>query len=238
MTIHRPGLPEDLPAPDVLWARWSTIAIVTAEDDEARGRYPTGCWLDGGALRLDDSGCTWWTLVRYDGGRAVLYGEDESSGVKWHEPPVDMLAGGPDWLPYENLRDLLEGYELGCVYWYEDGAWARAPYPDDLDDDGLDCGMSRFADREKAVDELVGYLDWAIGHATAEALMTHAEQGTLTRQVLDAFLTELTELAESEGAEEPEGAAAPQGDGRRSGASPAMAEALRRSGLDAGAVRS
>ncbi|MFJ5221517.1 hypothetical protein [Streptomyces sp. NPDC088400] len=235
MTIHRPGLPEDLPAPDVLWARWSTIAIVTAEDDESRGRYPTGCWLDSRvALRLDDSGCTWWTLVRYDGGRAVLYGEDESSAVKWHEPPVDMLAGGPDWLPYENLRDLLEGYELGCVYWYESGSWARAPYPDDLDDDGLDCGMGRFADREKAVDELVGYLDWAIDHATADALMTHAEQGTLTRQVLDAFLTE---LAGSEGAEEPEGAAAPQGDGRRGGASPAMAEALRRSGLDTGAVR-
>ncbi len=42
-------------------------------------------------------------------GRFVLYGEDESSGVKWHGTPIDVLAGGPDWLPYDELRDRIEG---------------------------------------------------------------------------------------------------------------------------------
>ncbi|MER7466921.1 hypothetical protein [Streptomyces sp. NPDC097981] len=44
-------------------------------------------------------------------GRFVLYGEDESSGVKWHEPTADMLAQGPDWLPYDTLRGRVEGWE-------------------------------------------------------------------------------------------------------------------------------
>ncbi|MFC8240322.1 hypothetical protein [Streptomyces chartreusis] len=30
MAIHRPGLPGDLPAGEVLWARWALIAAVEA----------------------------------------------------------------------------------------------------------------------------------------------------------------------------------------------------------------
>ncbi|MFJ6718331.1 hypothetical protein [Streptomyces sp. NPDC091259] len=148
MTLHRPGRPGDLPPPELLWARWALVAVLEANTEaEGRGVHRTGHWLSGTALQLDDAGCTWWTLSRRGEGRYVLYGEDESSAVKWHEPAVDMLAGAPDRLPYEKLRDLLQGWELGCVYWYENGTWARAPYPEGLSDDGLDCGMSRFVDR-------------------------------------------------------------------------------------------
>ncbi|MEU8465362.1 hypothetical protein [Streptomyces sp. NPDC029003] len=151
MTIHRPGLPGDLPPAELLWARWALVAVLEADTEaEGRGVHRTGHWITPDALHLDDCGCTWWTLARRGEGRYVLYGEDESSGVKWHEPRIDLLAGGPDWLPYETLRSLLEGWELGCVYWYENGAWARAPYPQTLDDDGLDCGLSRFAEPERA----------------------------------------------------------------------------------------
>ncbi|MEU3727191.1 hypothetical protein [Streptomyces sp. NPDC031705] len=158
MTIHRPGLPGDLPPAELLWAHWALVAVLEAGTEaEGRGVHRTGHWIDGEGLHLDDCGCTWWTFARAGEGRYVLYGEDESSGVKWHEPAIDMLAQGPDWLPYETLHDLLAGMQLGCVYWSENGSWARAPYPDDLDDDGLDCGISRFTERR----ELLALLDGA-----------------------------------------------------------------------------
>lgn len=211
MTIQRPGLPADLPDPEVLWARWALVAVVEATTEaEESTRYRTGTWIDDEGLHLDDCGSTWWTFSRLGDGRYVLFGEDESSGCKWHEPPVDMLAGGPDWLPYEELRDRLEGNELGCVYWYENGAWARAPYPEDLKDDGLDCGMSRFVERDEALrllDEYVGY-----GGPAHQVLMEHAESRRLTPELLQEH------VSSAEGG-------APD--------LPAMTRALRRAGLDA-----
>ncbi|MET9955701.1 hypothetical protein ABZ135_29710 [Streptomyces sp. NPDC006339] len=210
MTIHRPGLPTDLPDPDVLWTRWALAAVVQATTEaEGAGVHRTGVWIDDEGLHLDDCGCTWWTFSRTGEGRYVLFGEDESSGCKWYEPPVDMLAGGPDWLPYEELRDRLAGNELGCVYWYEDGAWARAPYPEDLDDDGLDCGMSRFAVRAEALGLLADHV--AYDRPAAELLMTAAEGHRLTPELLAAHV-----VAEDRG--DPD--------------LPAMVRALRRTGLD------
>ncbi|MFC8492749.1 hypothetical protein ACFUJU_18500 [Streptomyces sp. NPDC057235] len=187
MTIHRPGLPEDLPPGGELWGRWALLAAIgatTAEEGRASG-HRTGLRVDAEGLHHDDSGCTWWTMSRRGEGRFVLYGEDESSGVKWHGTPIDMLAGGPDWLPYDELRDRIEGYELGCVYWYEDGAWARAPYPDDLRDDGLDCGMSGFVDREQVLGELSDRLRAADGGgADAADLLADAEAHRLRPELL------------------------------------------------------
>ncbi|WP_405180628.1 hypothetical protein [Nocardia sp. NBC_01377] len=117
-------------------------------------------------------------------GRFVLYGEDEASGVKLHEPRIDMLAGAPDWLPFEELHDRLEGYELGCVYWYDSGVWARASYPDDLRDDGLDCGMSRFVDREDVLGELRLYLIDGDHGPSAHHLLSDAEAYRLKARVL------------------------------------------------------
>ncbi|MFE5483301.1 hypothetical protein [Streptomyces sp. NPDC056527] len=199
-----------MPSPELLWARWALVAALeaTTEAEESK-RYRTGHWIDEEGLHLDDCGCTWWTFSRVGEGRYVLFGEDESSGVKWHETPIDMLAGGPDWLPYEELRDRLAGNELGCVYWYENGAWARAPYPDDLDDDGLDCGMSRFVDR----DDALRLLNDHIRHdgPDPELLMEHAEGYRLTPELLESYAA-------------PEDGSAPD--------LPAMGRALRRAGLE------
>ncbi|WP_030243163.1 hypothetical protein [Streptomyces sp. NRRL S-350] len=177
MTVHRPGLPEDLPPAEELWARWALLAALeaTTEYEERPPRFRTGRWIDGQALHWDDCGCTWWVMSKEGDGRFVLYGEDEAGDVQWHEPAIDMLAGGPDWLPYEALRDGLEGREVGCVYWYENGAWARAPYPDDLGDDGLDCGMSYFIDRSEVVAELATHLDGAVDGPSADSLLADAE---------------------------------------------------------------
>ncbi|MFF4954337.1 hypothetical protein [Streptomyces chattanoogensis] len=78
------------------------------------------------------------SLTWVEGGRAVLHGidNDYSEGVGL-TPPVDLLAGGPDWLPWEWLIALISNEVLGFVYWWADGAWGRAPYPDDLREDGL-----------------------------------------------------------------------------------------------------
>ncbi|MFG1670116.1 hypothetical protein [Streptomyces sp. Y7] len=177
MAIHRPGLPEDLPPGEVLWARWALIAAVEATTgaEETPAVHRTGHWIDEDGLHWDDCGCTWWVLSRRGEGRFVLYGEDESSDVKWHQPPVDMLAGGPDWLPHEELRDRLEGYELGCVYWYENGAWSRAPYPDSLKDDGLDCGLSDFVDRDRLLKELGLHFDGPAPGPSAADVLADAE---------------------------------------------------------------
>ncbi|MFD0369405.1 hypothetical protein [Streptomyces sp. NPDC127114] len=212
MTIHRPGLPADLPDPELLWARWALNAVVRATTaKEGEGVHRTGVWIDDEGLHLDDCGCTWWTFSPMGEGRYVLYGEDESSGCKWYEPPVDMLAGGPGWLPYEELRDRLSGNELGCVYWYETGAWGRAPYPGDLDDDGLDCGMSRFVDRGEALGLLADLV--AYDRPAAEILMAAAEERRLTPELLAAHV-----VAEDRG--DPD--------------LPAMVRALRRTALERG----
>ncbi|MFF8507810.1 hypothetical protein ACF064_06940 [Streptomyces sp. NPDC015492] len=190
MAIDRPGRPENLPAADVLWGRWALVAVLEATAGaEARGVHRGGTWIDDRGLHLDDRGSTWWTFERLGEGRYLLYGEDESSAVKWHKPAVDMLAQAPDWLPYEHLRSLLEGWELGCVYWYENGAWARAPYPAGLDDDGLDCGMSRFAVREELLRDLIAS-ERGLPRGRADGLVAAAEARSLTaaeiQEVLDA----------------------------------------------------
>ncbi|MEV6042654.1 hypothetical protein [Streptomyces sp. SID1034] len=187
MTIHRPGLPGDLPEPELLWARWGLLAVLEAstEEENTPSVHRTGHWADAGGLHLDDCGCTWWTLARRGPGRFVLYGEDESSDVKWHKPAIDMLAGAPHWLPFERLRDLIEGYELGCVYWYENGAWARSPYPESLDDDGLDCGMSRFTDRGDVLDAIE--LDEE-ADIDPETLLDRAERGELTAETVESLV--------------------------------------------------
>ncbi|GHH76286.1 hypothetical protein GCM10018793_21580 [Streptomyces sulfonofaciens] len=213
MDHHRPGLPEDLPAPATLWARWALLAVLTArEEDEDLGIHRTGNWITEDTLHLDDCGTTRWWLTRSGEDRWVLYGEDEASRVKWHKPAIDMLAGAPDWLPYEDLRDLIEGYELGCVYWWENGAWARAPYPDTLDDDGLDCGMSRFSDQRGVFNEMISWelLDGTFDEAAAGPLLADAEQYRLTPERLEELVTATPE---------------------RDWDLPAMLRALRRTGL-------
>ncbi|WP_278266160.1 hypothetical protein [Nocardia sp. AG03] len=113
-------------------------------------------------------------------GRFVLYGDDDSGEVRWHETAIDMLAGAPVWLPYDKLNERIDGNEVGCVYWYEEGAWARAPYPEDLHDDGLSTGMEHLVDRDMLLrNNLYPLLvDEARGEIAAQ-LLDDAEAGRL-----------------------------------------------------------
>ncbi|MYS06692.1 hypothetical protein GTW71_09650, partial [Streptomyces sp. SID6041] len=63
MAIDRPGRPENLPAAEVLWARWALAAVLEATaKSEAQGVRRVGTWIDDRGLHLDDRGCTWWTF--------------------------------------------------------------------------------------------------------------------------------------------------------------------------------
>ncbi len=175
-----------------MWARWAALAAVQAASEEKGA----GRWLRNGELCLDTWGSSWGVMAWAGDGRAVLFGEDEGSKTKWHKEPIDLLAGAPEWLPHARLRDHVEHYELGFVYWYDDGTWHRAPYPDDLQDDGLELAMDEFLIRSEAVAELESWLaDHTDGApeavvAACGRFMEQAERRTLTTDAVRAFTDE------------------------------------------------
>ncbi|WP_159047304.1 hypothetical protein [Streptomyces sp. XY332] len=199
MKINRPGQPEDLPDAGVLWARWAAFAAATWNAEEEKERFRSGYWLGGthgdSGLHYDDGACSRWTLVRADGDRAVLSGQDDSSKVGRYEPPIDLLAGAPGWVHRELRHDLLEQGRIECVYWFEDGSWQRAPYPDDLHDDGLDCGIGHLTSRDHAVEEICALFEFdGDCHGAVEAceqFLEHAERGTVTAEVVRSFADEV-----------------------------------------------
>ncbi|MEU4727472.1 hypothetical protein [Streptomyces sp. NPDC023588] len=199
MRMHRPGRPEDLPEASVLWARWTAFAVATWDAQEEKERFRYGYWLDrgdgGSRLRYDDGACSRWTMTRADAGRAVLFGRDDSGTTGRYEPPIDLLAGAPDWVRHELRNDLPERGRVECVYWFEGGSWHRAPYPDDLADDGLDCGVGHLTSRAHAVDALCARFEFdddCEGAAEAcERFIEHAERGTVTEAAVRSFADEV-----------------------------------------------
>ncbi|WP_405436337.1 hypothetical protein OG373_05595 [Streptomyces avidinii] len=201
MRIHRPGRPEDLPEAGVLWARWAALAVATWNAEEEKERFRSGYWIgdsDSGTgrdLRYDDGACSRWALLRSDGGRAVLFGQDDSSKVGRYEPPIDLLAGAPGWVNHELLHARMEQGRVECVYWFEDGSWHRVPYPDDLHDDGLDCGIGHLTSRDHAVEAICALFEFdedCEGATEAcERFFEHAERGTVTERVVRSFADEV-----------------------------------------------
>jgi hypothetical protein len=99
-----------------------------------------GLYYEGGG------GSCWWRITLAPGGEAVFSGQD-SDGSYTHlgAQPVDLLAGLPERLIWPQLRDDMRDRVLGYVYWYTGGAWHRAPYPEDLEDDGLAMSLDFLA---------------------------------------------------------------------------------------------
>ncbi|MGP3689795.1 hypothetical protein ACTVZO_34735 [Streptomyces sp. IBSNAI002] len=133
--MHQPSRPEDLDRPELLWARAVTLAVLDAACAD-RTEYA----IDDDGVWCHSTGADgWWRLTVLDGARAVLCGQDpDGSHTHVGDRQIDFLAGGPDWLPWDLLREDAEGNLLGFVYWWQDGAWHRIPYPDELSEDGLD----------------------------------------------------------------------------------------------------
>ncbi|MEV8532672.1 hypothetical protein [Streptomyces sp. NPDC051211] len=190
--MHTPSRPEDLAPPRLLWARAVTLALLEV-----------GCWeseeyaVDEDGLWCHSTGAGgWWRLTLFDGGeRAVFVGQDpDGSHTHIGGKQIDFLAGGPDWLPWELLRDDAAGNLFGFVYWWEDGAWHRIPYPAELREDGLDMAApwvgsdEGFRESASSPDPLSGEQE-ALHGAEVVRFAALAEAGTVTEADVAALLT-------------------------------------------------
>ncbi|MFD6100279.1 hypothetical protein ACFWF4_28525 [Nocardiopsis flavescens] len=183
---HLPGLPADLPHPEVLWARVGAYAAVCA----ALGR--TDCAPGTAEIRFRPAPGTGLRLVRVAGRRFLLLGHEPGSAFEasWTRP-VDPFEGAPEALPWDWIDGLPRP---DFAYWWE-GAWARAAYSDDRTDDGLAATAGWCADTEgftlrtaRAVLGADGAAGAAGVRAAAAGLEARARARTLDARALAAVL--------------------------------------------------
>jgi hypothetical protein len=162
----------DLPAPGLLWTRWATLSATCA----AVGRV--GMWsIDAQGAGHDHHDGSWARFALLDGRRAVLYGHDHEHGETTRsDPPLDLLTGAPDWLPWDTLSPLAEQDRLGFVIWHESGRWSRVRYRD-----GLVDGMT----------DLIGSL--LTGESTLLALTRLGPRAAAEQLLVAAVRTQVTE---------------------------------------------
>ncbi|GAA0248574.1 hypothetical protein GCM10009527_051350 [Actinomadura nitritigenes] len=181
---YDPSVRTDVPPPGELWARGVVKAMLAPYLDDRAGRLH----VDGGGLRTDDIGNGYWALRWVEGGRAVLYGYDNDyPDTHIQDLPADLLAGGPAWLPWEWLQDLLvkEGWSVAFLRWW-DGSWAGAPIPEDVDD-GLPIIL---ADDAVSMDGIIGE-DGSPSAGAHRDLMRAVTSGTVDQAAVEALLAAL-----------------------------------------------
>jgi hypothetical protein len=180
----------DLAEPAVLWTRWATLATALSAVGFA------DVWTVGptGGHR-DDHGGNWSHLALIAGGRAVLYGYDhEYSDTAHADPPIDLLAGAPDWLPWDDLIRYAAEDQLGYVYWHDGAAWSHVPT---AENDGFTMTAGPVLTVDATLDELTGFVfEWGehepFDDAERAAVRTAAESLLVAagrRQVDAAALT-------------------------------------------------
>jgi hypothetical protein len=192
----------DLPDPGLLWTRWATLATALS----AIG-YDDVWSVDDTGAHHDDGGGNWAHLALIEGGRAVLYGCDhEYSATTRAEPPVDLLDGAPDWLPWDDLVVHAAEDQLGYVLWHDGTAWRRVEYPDG-EQDGLAETAGAVLDGEATLGELVDFVfEWgqhevdtaaerADVRAAAVRLLVAGNRRELDGAALAGLLARLTEPA-------------------------------------------
>ena len=121
----------DRPRPDEMRGRWAAFAAVCA----ARG-WSDSCRAVGGVWHYDDGGGNFAELVRLDGGRAVLIGNDHeysetyfaTAAEYFGEEETDLLAGAPDWWAPPARAAVDRGEWVGFVYGLDGTTRQRAPY--------------------------------------------------------------------------------------------------------------
>ncbi|MCU7725934.1 hypothetical protein ODJ79_19585 [Actinoplanes sp. KI2] len=139
----------DLPAPGLLWTRWATLAATLTGIG-----YADVWYVDERGAHHDDHGGSWARLALVDGARAVLYGYDrDHSSTAEADPPLDLLTGAPDWLPWDDLVPLAEADRLGFVVWHAEGRWSRVRYRAGVGD-GLADNVGAVLSHENTLREL------------------------------------------------------------------------------------
>jgi hypothetical protein len=197
----------DLPAPGLLWTRWATLAATLT------GTGHADVWSvdDRGGHRDDHQG-GWARFALVDGARAVLYGGDrEHSSTVAGDPPLDLLTGAPDWLPWADLSPLAERDRLHFVLWHAEGRWLRVRYRDGVSD-GLTEIAGAVLSRENTLAGLTAVIvEWGRHdlrtpdqrdevRAAAEHLLTAAVRGQVIAATFERLLGRLTDPAPDLGA--------------------------------------
>ncbi|MFI0446878.1 hypothetical protein [Actinomadura sp. 6N118] len=173
-----------LPDADELWAEAAALAVLPAL---IPGMEPMGFGLVSGGLRSGDVGNGWWGMSWVEGGRAVVYGYDnDGSQTRAQVLPIDLLAGGPGWLPWEWLHKTIRHAEiLAFVYWWDGESWARTPYPEGMND-GAGCGSGGADDRYWELAE-----EYSDAVAAYNALVNACRARTVDRAVIEALISPL-----------------------------------------------
>ncbi|WP_285624991.1 hypothetical protein [Actinoallomurus iriomotensis] len=108
-------------------------------------------------------------------------------------PPIDLLAGGPDWLPWEWLVGLMnETPMLTFVHWWDGSSWSQAPTPDGMED-GVFYNDST---TENVYWDLADDYDKAV--TALENLVSAARTRAVDRSVIEALAAPLGAEALSE----------------------------------------
>jgi hypothetical protein len=137
----------ELDPPQELWIRWAALAAALTTFG-----YGDLWEIHEEYAGFDDQGGQWARLRLISGDRAVLYGLDhEYSDTVMAEPPIDLLAGAPDWLPWDEVTSFAEDEILGYVYWHDGVRWGRAPYDAE---DGLERTAGPVLSDPATLDEL------------------------------------------------------------------------------------
>ena len=111
----------DMATPDQLRVRWGLLAATYASIG-----VPDVFSLTGEGAFLDDHGGNWAAFSFAGGRRSVFFGYDhEYSQTTDADPPIDLLDGGPPWLPWARLGELAGQGELGWCYWHDGENWQR-----------------------------------------------------------------------------------------------------------------
>lgn len=184
--FHLPGLPSDLPHPEVLWARVGAYASVCA------GLGLTECVPGPGAVHFQLVLGARFCLARVAGGGFLLIGQDpENTEARARTRPVDPFHGAPEALPWDWLA---ERPPPDFAYWWG-GEWARAAYPDDWADDGLAATVGWCADLDdftewvaRAALDTTGPAGTVSARKAVADLAARARERTLDADALAAVL--------------------------------------------------
>jgi len=192
----------DLPAPGLLWTRWAALAAALTGIG-----FPDVWFVDDRGAHHDDHGGSWARFTLIDGARAVLYGYDrDHSETTAADPPLDLLTGAPDWLPWDDLAPLAEADGLGFVAWHAEGRWSRVRYRDGVGD-GLAHTVGAVLSHGNALTELAEIVgEWGQYEprsaaereevrTAGEQLLAAAVRGQVDAASLERLLGRLTEPA-------------------------------------------
>ncbi|MBH0778184.1 hypothetical protein [Nocardia bovistercoris] len=178
----------ELPAPDVLWGR--TLVVQVVQDPDGSGQLGE---LTGGRVTFDMGyQDNWFTLVRYRGGKAVVFGRGRDETYIAPEHPQDLLAGAPPWVPADELTAPALREEIDFVRWW-DGRWGHADRLESLRVDyETAVALYPLLESEQLVAVFTESLP-GVTHEEVAALFTAAESGTVKAELLAGLDAELSD---------------------------------------------